>query len=533
LDGNPPEIVYYRDSPKTFLTNCFKTTFEELLMHIIRKLSISIIILMLFGVIAGSHIHEVSAIIQPKFTASDMLISGTDLHPQTQPNGQTYTESIWTNNGGGVRYGVLYLYRQDSTTFHVEVELSMIFYNDVSWVDTTFNAIVQETNTFTQAFVDNLVSEYHANIIQFAHQTDYNSLIYTILNINSDGSKTTEDDASRVFKSDDGHFVISVMVNGFGIDSARAVTELQDITDAVESHARMLTEETVNPASEVKFTISYLYGVVYIQRGGIGNWIRAEKGMQIYPNDAIKVPHIDKIPVIYEDTVTITCSSDYLDLFGIVLGEGEVVFKVSQTDINAPIRVNVKPDTESSQPGDVIYFHGLYENHPSVNIYTDQAEVVDHETDFELLGNTTATTLYTFGGAVKISDLNQTSTVTVGANQMSTVFAGKTPANPISFDPATVQKWWSLALQALDEPSTSPAQPTKTSTPLPTQSSSSRTPQPTQPEMFPRLPALVTTVLPYMIIGAVAVILGVVFMVVQRRKKQGFPPPPPPPPPGY
>jgi hypothetical protein len=117
---------------------------------------------------------------------------------------------------------------------------------------------------------------------------------------------------------------------------------------------------------------------------------------------------------------------------------------------------------------------------------------LDKGTQFEVIVTDDGTTVNTFEGTVEVYDINGTNSVLVNANQTTTVPNGGAPSTPVTFNPSTVDQWW---------------------TSFPAVSDSG-----------------IFTFIIIAVIVIVIVVVAVGVFAVSRRKKMRLPPPPPPPP---
>lgn len=73
---------------------------------------------------------------------------------------------------------------------------------------------------------------------------------------------------------------------------------------------------------------------------------------------------------------------------------------------------------------------------------SDEAVAKAVGTEFILEVAQGGTTLTILEGAIEFSDLAKTEIVLVGENQSSVVTFGGTPSDPVSIDPAEIDRWW-------------------------------------------------------------------------------------------
>jgi len=184
-----------------------------------------------------------------------------------------------------------------------------------------------------------------------------------------------------------------------------------------------------------------------VQRGGTGPWIPATAGMKVYVNDAIKasgsVANAVQLEYYGNDSST--------PVAAVKIAEGQVVLLPPGNAPNPYLRFSITPYSSTSQPGDIVYFD--HYSSPSGGQSLAQMDVIMStvavvhvsDTQFEVIGNSTQATVYTFSGTVQLSDSAGTSTMTVGANQTATMAAGGPLSAPAAFDPTSINQWWSTA----------------------------------------------------------------------------------------
>lgn len=83
-------------------------------------------------------------------------------------------------------------------------------------------------------------------------------------------------------------------------------------------------------------------------------------------------------------------------------------------------------------------------------------------TEFVVIVNDTGTMVNVIEGVVEVSTLNGTGNVSVGVNQRTVVPAGGVPGGPVSFDPATTDRWWTQFPPLPDEAWTASPSPAAT-----------------------------------------------------------------------
>jgi hypothetical protein len=211
------------------------------------------------------------------------------------------------------------------------------------------------------------------------------------------------------------------------------------------------------------FLVSSAKGDCYVQRGGTGPWILIEPFMEIYPGDAIKSSRGSVSNTgIWVDYF----NSEGGRVYGMALDDGAVVLLGALPPSNpygALGAVDVSPDPTIPESRFDVYF----ESSPQIGRWDIQVPVgVIHDADnaFELIGNSSETTVYLFNGTLEVSDLTGNNTVTVGANQTVTMAAGGLITAPTAFDPTTVDQWWTAVMPSSSNTSTGTSTVTSTNT---------------------------------------------------------------------
>jgi len=149
------------------------------------------------------------------------------------------------------------------------------------------------------------------------------------------------------------------------------------------------------------------------------------------------------------------------------------------------------------------YFDTESDSGARLRVVTSSAIITDSGTQFEVLVDDTGTWVRTFSGSVKVTDINNTYAVDVGAGQTTSVPNGGYPYSATLFDASTAERWWETL------PSSTPA-----------------------PGGFDFSSFTGTLSLLIVIVAVVVVVVVMVVVVWSRRRKptgQVFYPPPPPP----
>jgi hypothetical protein len=269
-----------------------------------------------------------------------------------------------------------------------------------------------------------------------------------------------------------------------------------------------------NSRTQEHFIIQDYQGDVTVQRGGVGSWIPATKGMLVYPFDAIKtngLPGQNWVNIIFSNENATALGQDIND-YKVELGDGTIILLSSEKVSNmiTASRLSI-PKPTYAEPQTLLYVGDSRPQHIPFRIETPDAIISDTETEFQVIVNSTGTTVYTLEGTVEVSDLDGLNTVQIDAGQTITLHNGVPIGVPIAFNVNSIDKWWTTTSIATQTPTGTPSNLGSTDSPL---------------QIFDMLPLL----------GVVAVIILVVVVVgvvwSKRRKKTTqtdyLPPPPPP-----
>jgi hypothetical protein len=287
-------------------------------------------------------------------------------------------------------------------------------------------------------------------------------------------------DGRRLIRVDD-HFIVKIYVEM----TDGPADELKRICDVLENHGALLHAYSGN------FVISNVQTDVFVQRGGIGPWIAAQKGMQVYPLDAVKANgtggfNSQSVEIAYYGPST-NVSLGSNPMFGMILGGGQVVLETSRTMPTPTIGLSVTSDPANAKPGDIVQFMYYSHNPLAQNSGWRYIECVYRNgqsyrfspkgTEFTLEGDSSHSTLSVFEGSVEVSSSTGTDNLTAGTNQNLTVSANGVTTGPNNFDPSTVDHWWTSVL-----------------------TSAPNSPSPSVPEMAPAIPSAAVIIVAFTVV---------------------------------
>jgi hypothetical protein len=163
--------------------------------------------------------------------------------------------------------------------------------------------------------------------------------------------------------------------------------------------------------------------------------------MKVYPGDVLKASGSAN------QAVSVTYQSDQTSCFppglgiGMSLGQGEVVLLPPGGGACPTARFSLSPNPDNPQVGELVYFNRPH-SFGEMDVFTPLSTINDENTEFEVVGNSTVTTVYVFNGSVQFSNLAWTSNVTVRSSQTATMAMAGLATSPTAFDPTTVNHWW-------------------------------------------------------------------------------------------
>jgi hypothetical protein len=339
--------------------------------------------------------------------------------------------------------------------------------------------------------------------------------------------------AADPFNNGEKRFIIVIQGNGQQFASEY---DILNLFDQLEQHAMNLIENlpritpTVSPTPSPtgtptptptqpdqqkpqpgleQFEIEYVTGNVLVYQASTGSWTPAKVGMTLKPGDTIQTSGDPQQNIASLRHIGDGISSSNKQI--IVRGDAKMLLQTysstnpKTTLAQALVQVGLYLGHESGV-ADVLFkstvrtaAESAVEN-PIGAIETAGAWIVDHLTEFEVIVNSTGTTVNTIDGTVEVSDINGTNTVYVNAYQTSYVPNGGTPTAAKNIDVSNMDQWWNLVPVTDRSDSTAP--------------------------IYNLLPYIVTVV----VIVVAAVVAGVVWDRRRKTRTQISCPPPPPPP---
>jgi hypothetical protein len=490
------------------------------------KQSSIVLFLILFSLIFF-HFSPVQSTTTPLFYANYASIPSIDIPVVSG----TDAPRLLTYYGGEQISPILQKdFTKDNLHLYIRIEYSVSYVTTITKANELFN---NSQDYLHSDFVDRIVSNKDYTIYDNNIQEKTKSLIYQT----SPQSDPHPACFAYLLNQDPAtpNFVYRIDIYGNGFDSS---SNLLNIVNSVKSHCEdtilivkaQLGENTnqtltptpiKTPTSTFKdtFQIQSLTGEVHIQRGGTGPWIPATKEMKLYPYDAIKVGNN------IESFVCIGFENSSLpEEYRVYIGNNTTVL-LSSEDARQ-LRV-LRPEVLSISDFDkellsrLHIFSAEFYKHSQITIITPDSIIKDTQTEFDILVSHNSTIVGTYEGTVEVSDLNNTQTVTVASNQISTVMEGQVPSQPLQFDSTQIDKWWETA-NSLDS-----------NTPV------------ISPDLDQNnhLNGIINSLFPFIVVVVGIVIVVLVFAFLRRRRKNVrnldskdqdlivLPPPPPPPPP--
>lgn len=275
------------------------------------------------------------------------------------------------------------------------------------------------------------------------------------------------------------------------------------VSGTIYSISGQATVTQPQPTTTETFEVQMQVGTVEVKLAGSSDWVPTQIGMVLHVGDSVRAVgnQYDNVVKLHHTADAISSSDKQV----LIRGGCTVELKSYQSEHPTGYRSDLLEWAvikgvgfmRSASPG-------LQPTLPDFEVKTPHARITEVHTMFEVIVSDAGTTVNVIEGTVQVSDLNGNNTVNVNANQTTTVLAGGVPTTPTSFDPATVDDWWTTILTS------------------PSGSSDSLN------SILPFLVGIITIIV-------VAVTLGV--LITKRRRKQiaphptaGTPPPPPPPP---
>jgi hypothetical protein len=199
-----------------------------------------------------------------------------------------------------------------------------------------------------------------------------------------------------------------------------------------------------------QFEIEFVTGNVTVYQVSTGKWAPAKEGMILKPGDTIKTIGDPK-----QNIASIRHKGD-----GISSSDKQMIIRGDSFMILQPYSVtNPKITRDQALVQVALYLaqeSGVADvlvkttvrttvekavKNPIAAIATAGAWIVDHLTEFEVIVNSTGTTVNTIEGEVEVSDLNGTNTVYVKAYQTNYVPNGGIPTEAKSLDASNLDQW--------------------------------------------------------------------------------------------
>jgi hypothetical protein len=456
------------------------------------------------------------------FTVQDAPIPGWNLTPTNDPQfniAYSYGGGwqMTTNLASDVMEGTLHL--------RIFVDYTISCMDTVSGAKSLFDAQTPLQGLSDAAF-QQILNDPSITIIEHDLQNKSRTLVYKT---SPQGTLHPQCYARVIYQDETNpNWLYWIDMNGNGFSSG---SDLQDRLTSVMLHCGTLIQNktrtnatptpipTITPdnnsQTQESFIIQNCEGNVMVQRGGIGAWIPATKGMLVFPLDAIKTsgsPRESWVNIVFGNENASALGQDVNDYI-VKLGEGTIVLLSSEKVSNmvSVSRLHV-PKPTSPEAQTLIYIGDSQPQHIPFRIETPDALISDSQTEFEIIVNSSGTSVFTIDGAVQVSDLNEFYTVQVDAGKTITLQNGESPGALTSFNVNSLNNWWTTAPVATNEPTNSPSTlgiTNSTSTSLP--------------------------ILPFLgVITAIILALIVVVVVLSKKRKKTItqeeylPPPPPP-----
>jgi hypothetical protein len=284
------------------------------------------------------------------------------------------------------------------------------------------------------------------------------------------------------------NFAYFVIVNGAFHDASVLQSYLSTLSnhciDVIKSKkvdTNIAPSAAPTPSStQEKFVIQNCEGEVTVQRGGEGSWIPATPGMLISPGDAVNVKEntVAQGQVVFRPTnfavIAFQNSSSTNNveplptIYQVSLGQGTIVLLSSEQvakivghpmlSISKPSFPAQKPTAAIPEPGSLwsgtrVHFTTKVQQYTGLGVATPDALISDKQTEFQIIVDSSGTTVYTFSGTVTMSDLSGGNTVEVRESQTISMRQGGAPSAPMSFDQNNFDRSWVSSVYLNPSPS--------------------------------------------------------------------------------
>ncbi|MGD0978796.1 MAG: hypothetical protein ABR962_06595 [Candidatus Bathyarchaeia archaeon] len=370
----------------------------------------------------------------PVFISEDALIPSLGLYLTHTP---IFPYTISQAKGGGVEFSPSYEIIVDrANDYQIDATFDLLYFNDPGNASAFFQNTVNQLYTST---IEQAVKNEPTNTVI---ESDFQGATYrTLIFMHAETSPIPPYGDGKALAQYDAHYVYTVTAHGNGFTGG---AQLQQMIHMLVDHCQSVIEAKEGLTGT--FVISQLNGDISVQRGASGPWIPAENNMVIHPADAIKAGTGAAVTTNSLKIDYYAPNSPYpisVPMFGIVFREGVVVLLTAKDIVSCTVATN----SITGPYMGIMHFSSSQSHNPLV-LEMDQMNTMFTitDTDFELVGNSSETTLYTFNGTVQVSDLTGNNTFTVGANQTATIATGGVTTGPTAFDPTTVDQWWTSAV---------------------------------------------------------------------------------------
>jgi hypothetical protein len=366
-----------------------------------------------------------------------------------------------------------------------------------------FNSVQQDSSVviYENKFEEN----YSSVIFEQLPSLSYESSVYYVNRAIYGGDSKYSGDPKIVIVVD-GHG------NGFADEN-----EIKQISDKLTQHALTVIGNaprsgqpvvTPTPTPEPlleQFKVQWVQGNVQIKYSGAIGWVPATSGMTIHEGDRIwargDLDPTARVRLYYKGQRSDT---------GSYYGASEVdhtLFLKGSSDLTVLPYSKTHGDEVSLLMGYILAEAAAtssQSSNPSLTVKTPDGQVADQHTKFEVIVDDYGTTVNTFEGTVQVSDIDGINSVYAGADQTVNVPLGGLPSSPQTFDPATMDQWW--------------------------------TSFPPVSDLNPQGTSLFGDLLPFIIIIIVVIVVAVIVVIIYAsRGRQAhtqpptaqFPPPPP------
>ena len=224
------------------------------------------------------------------------------------------------------------------------------------------------------------------------------------------------------------------------------------VSGTIYSISGQATVTQSQPTTTETFEVQMQVGTVQVKVAGSSDWVPTQIGMVLHVGDSVRAVgnQYDNVVELHHTADAISSSDKQV----LIRGGCTVELKSYQSE---------HPTGYESDLMEWAFITGmaiLHGTSQGFHVTTPHATITDVHTMFEVIVSDAGTTVNVIEGTVQVSDLNGNNTVNVNANQTTTVSAGGVPTAPTSFNPATLNDWWSTILSsASNSPSPSPSVP--------------------------------------------------------------------------